>query len=371
MKAVTNPFFFEVPSDRWSFTDREDLAPRVEALMRDRARRLLVTGRRRMGKTSLIKKVGAGVGLPFVYCDVATSASLGELARKILAASPEIPEDHLSRVLSLASKYLKTVSISFRRISISGELRESDPSATLGGVLHLLNESAADMDQAWTVCFDEFQDIRLLGGPRVDWYLRGIMQEHTNLNYIFAGSDHRIASWMSDPSSPFFKQLELMDVGPIAPAHMAKWIAERAKVGGLSQFPYGDKIVALAGPCTGDIVRLAKAVFDMDRGLNGSGSANLVEKAFDQIALVENVPAFQQYWRTCTLVQKAVLRAVALGRQPTAAETLKEFGIRAPSTAATAIAALVDNQLLIKKEGGTAFDNPYFEHWVRSNAIAT
>ena len=52
----------------------------------------------------------------------------------------------------------------------------------------------------------------------MDWRLRGIIQGHKNLNYIFTGSDHRLIGWMTDPTAPFFKQLAQMEVGPIDPA---------------------------------------------------------------------------------------------------------------------------------------------------------
>ena len=42
MSRLTNPFFFESPSDRWAFTDRETLVPRLTELMQQRGRRLLL-----------------------------------------------------------------------------------------------------------------------------------------------------------------------------------------------------------------------------------------------------------------------------------------------------------------------------------------
>jgi hypothetical protein len=55
MKATpVNPFFFERTADRWGFTDREDLLPIIGRLLKERGRRALFYGRRRMGKTSLI-----------------------------------------------------------------------------------------------------------------------------------------------------------------------------------------------------------------------------------------------------------------------------------------------------------------------------
>ena len=56
--TLSNPFFFESPSDRRAFTDRKELVETLDDFMRQRGRRLLIHGLRRMGKTSLILNAG-------------------------------------------------------------------------------------------------------------------------------------------------------------------------------------------------------------------------------------------------------------------------------------------------------------------------
>lgn len=365
MATLTNPFFFEVPSDRWSFTDREDLLPVIVRLMGERNRRLLVFGRRRMGKTSLIRMAGEKAKGAFLYCDISTASDLNEVAKKLLSAAPQETDVRLSSALALAAKYLKSVGVTAGKVVISGELRQDEGAVTLESVLNLLNERACQSDALWTICLDEFQDIRTLAGDRIDWKLRGIMQEHRNLNYIFTGSDHRIVEWMTEPTAPFFKQLQQMEVGPIPAGIMSQWIADRAKMGGLPDFPYAEKIVEAGGPCTGDIIRLAKTVFDLARaGVNGPSA---IPQAFDSIALGELNAEFTNSWRPLMATQRAILRAIASGRPPTASATLREFGIKAASTASTALEHLIMRQILVRDSSGVFFDNPYFRRWVEFN----
>lgn len=364
MTSITNPFFFESPSDKWSFTDREALTDKLLQLMRESGRRLLIFGRRRMGKTSLLKNAAEKAKVTFIYCDISTAANLSEVARKLMDEAPPEEGGRLSKALEIAGKYLKSVGVSASKITITGELRPLDGNKTLEGVLNTLNERAAQNDEIWTVCLDEFQEIRALGGPKVDWQLRGIMQGHRNLNYIFTGSDHRIVGWMTEPTAPFFKQLQQMEVGPIERDHMARWIERRAKMGGLSPFPYGAQIVDKAGPCTGDIVRLAKTVFGL---AIGRAPKDIVSAAFDSIALVELRAEFLNHWRDLSINQRGVLRAIADDKPPTAMATLREYGLRAASTAGTAVEALVDRQFLTRTDDSIIFDNPFFRRWVQSN----
>lgn len=235
-------------------------------------------------------------------------------------------------------------------------------------LLIYLNEAAARVDEVWSVCFDEFQEIRRLGGERVDWRLREIIQAHKNVNYIFTGSDRRIISWMTDPTAPCFKQLAQMEVGPIDPVHMANWIHDRAKIGGVVDFPHAERIVAMAGPCTGDIVRLAKTVFD---AAARKAPGDIVATSFDAIALAELYQDFLNQWRPLGVTERALLRAIAAGKLPTASETLRVYGINAPSSAAHALENLVGLQILMRADGKVNFDNPFFRRWVDFNGCSS
>lgn len=365
MSKASNPFYFESPSDRWSFTDREDLLPQLVTFMSERNRRMLIHGRRRMGKTSLMQNAAKKAGAAFLYCDVSKAASLPELAKKLLESAPQAENDGLlSKVLGIAKKHFKTVVLAAGKITLSGELKPDQGAQTLEDVLNYLNEQAGIMDKPWTICFDEFQDIKILMGERAAWQLRGIVQGHRNVNFLFSGSDHRLVKWMTSPDAAFFKQLTQMEVRAIAPAHLADWIARRAKIGGLARFPYGGDIVAIAGPCTGDVVRLAKVVFD----LVASGKTDgVVKGAFDAIALVELNTEFGAYWRDMTSAQRLMMRAIAAGKPPHASTTLREIGIKTPSSAQRAIVGLEAKQYLLRDGAKLAFDNPFLRRWVEFN----
>jgi hypothetical protein len=366
MTARANPFFFETPSDRWAFTDREALLPALQDLLGQRARRLLLHGRRRMGKTSLVQHAATRAGGVFLYADLSTAASLAEAAKKLLDAAPEESGRFFKRAVDLAKKHFSSVNVSAGKVTLSGDFRSENGERTFEQVLNYLNERAGIDDAPWTICFDEFQDIRAIGGDRADWRIRGIISGHRHLNYIFSGSDHRLLEWMTEPAAAFFKQLQQMEVGPIPPEHLARWIEKRARIGGLADFPFGTAIVQLAGPCTGDIVRLAKVVFDVVAG--GTRPDQAVATAFDAIALGELASENLARWENCSVAQRAMLRALAAGKAPTAADTLREFGIRTASTAQSAVERLIAMQAIVRDRSGLAFDNPYFKRWVAYHA---
>ena len=366
MSTQINPFNFESPADRWTFTDREELLPVLRQAMGERGRRLLLYGRRRMGKTTLIKNAARLAKAPFHYVDLAAAASLTEVANKLLQTVPQPGEDAAAKVLGLIRKHFKNLTFSAHGyFSLAGDFREKEAAANLDDVLNFINARAELTDEIVTICLDEFQDLRTLAGDRGEWRLRGLIQEHRNLNYVFSGSDHRLLDWMTEPNAAFYKQVQPIHVGAIDPGLLAGWIDTRAHMGGFQGAGWGKDVVALAGPCTGDVVRLAKTVFDFHAAKRG---AHAVTAAFDAIALVDLRDEFVGRWHQCSPAQRGVLRAIALGKAPRAADTLAAFGIRSASTAQSAIDALFDKQILTRDADQLIFDNPFFRRWVEANA---
>jgi hypothetical protein len=364
---LVNPFNFETPADRWSFTDRQQLIPQLSKVMESPRRRMLVHGRRRMGKTSLIRHVAHLGKHPFIFADLSTATNLTELAQKLVAAVPG-PESGLpKKILQLLAKYVQVISVKGGKFALEGQLRSTPPEQTLDSALDFIDDLASASDECWTICLDEFQDIRQLGGERADWRLRGTIQHHRSLSYIFSGSDERLLGWMTEPRAAFFKQLELLEVGPLEPALVATWIDQRAKQGGLPDPSFGAEVVAAAGPCTGDIVRLAKVVFDLLAA--GRRRTDTAGEGMRAVAMGYLQPEFVGSWRLLTVNQRSMLRAIATGQRPLAADTLEAYAIKAASSASKALEALVDRQILIHVGDRLAFDNPFFEYWVKANAV--
>jgi len=369
MKTLANPFFFESPSDSQAFTDRDELTQELCAFMRQRGRRLLIHGLRRMGKTSLILNAGAVSRECLVFADAGAATSLNEVAQALLLAAPPEEESLLPKLLRLAREQFSSVTVDAGGIKLSGELRPKDGPKNLTSVLTYLNARAGAEGRPWTLCFDEFQDMRILGGERIDWQLRSCIQHLRNVNFIFSGSDYRLVKWMTAPNAAFFRQLQMMEVGPIEPALLGEWIADRAKAGGLACFPFGGDIVKMAGPRTGDVIQMAMACFAI-ASKRDTPDDQVAAKAFETLVFRQMTHEFFARWHDCTLTQRAVLRAIAQGFAPTAADTARKFGLRSPSTAQTSVRALVERQILVRDiNNEIQFDSPFFKHWCKAQGV--
>jgi hypothetical protein len=366
----TNPFHYETPADRWSFFDREDVLPTLKAFFGERGRRLLIVGRRRMGKTSLITNAAREAKAVMVFADLSKAASLNEVAKALVGQIPgPSRKANLHRILDLVGRFAKYVSLKGRVFALEVSLvpkGAAEDLTALDQVLDFINALAEETDTPYTVCLDEFQEIRTLGGDRAEWTLRGTIQHHRTLNYVFSGSDQRLLGWMTEPKAAFYKQLQVLSMGAIPPGVIAAWIDKRTREAGISAAPFGADVVAAAGPCTGDIVRLAHEAFVQAAGC---GKVD-VARSMKLIALGELGAVFVLLWRALPLTQRAILRAIAAGRPPQARRTLHDYGLGGTSTVSTAINGLIERQLLTREEGRLVFDNPFFRLWVSANSPA-
>ena len=357
---TANPFTYT--ADDTCLDGHEALAAKIIQLMGESSRRLLVYGRRRMGKTSLVQFAGRKAQQAFLYCDISKAADLNEVAKKLLASAPEVTDERLSRTVAMAANYFPNAAGASGRVFIESVLRQDEGGLTLESALSLLNVQASERGEVWTICLDEFQEVLALGGDRIEWRLRGAMQAHRNLNYIFVVPQH-IVEVMTAPTAAFFKQLQFVEVGPRPVQVAAQWIEARAKLGGVTKFPNAEEIVRIAGPCEGDVIRLAKTVFDLTRP--GSYEPDqVVARAVDVIALAEFDSAFTHQWHPLLATQRAMLRAIAGGYRPASAAALRKFGVNAASTATTAIKHLIKRQILVRDKRVVVFDSPYFRRWV-------
>ena len=357
-----NPFSYGSMGKCRDLPGAEEAVDRLAQFMTERGRRLLLFGRRRMGKTTLIQKAATKAHATLIYCDAATAAGMNEVALRLLNAAPRARGSKLVKALEIAAQHLGAgVGVTTGKITLTGELRPDDGNATVEAVLNFLNACAAAADEAWTICLDEVQELYALGGPRIDWRLRGLMQGHRNLNYVLTISDYRMIDRLAGPTGPFYKQLSQMEVGPIPAGSLARWVERRAKKAWRHDFPYGDQIVAAAGPCLGDVAYLAATVFSFcEQRLSG----NIVRTAMDTITLSERREGFHHHWRSFPSSCRGVLRAIAAGEPPTAAATLRTYGLHASSTASSAVASLINRQFLIRTTTGVVFGDPFFRRWV-------
>ena len=384
-RFLTPPFAIHGRVTGQHFADRADEVQRVLAVLRTPGEKLLVRGRRRMGKTSILDVAGARAarhGVPVLFADLSTAQTLSEVAsRLMLAANDALGRRWEATLVDIAKRLTTSGQMTFTNdgrpvLSLSPALFAAKPpvqAQTLADVLDAINAAAAKKKHPVAIVLDEFQEIEHMAEAAA-WHLRGIIQRHDAVSYVCAGSRHRLIDAMTGPNGPFYKLLDPpLEVGPIDGEFLGRWIESRLGTHGVRPAAgVGARCVALAGPCTLDVMLLARTVWE--RGV-GSGRATLgaVDDAFaTTVAVLDE--GLRREWERCSAAQQQALRAIAgASAGLTTAETTAEFGLGPSGSVTSSVNALVEREVIRKDPSASAagyvFDRPFMRGWVIAHTL--
>lgn len=368
-----------------AFTDRATEVGAIVRALRTPGHKLLLLGRRRMGKSSALAAAAERAArhrVLVVAVDCMVATSLTELATLIVDASVRALgrrwKDTLQTfVARLTPGVTMTSNPKSGDVSVRWEVSLAEPreeQKRLEQALDALETIAEERGATIGIVLDEFQQIGRIAGEAGEWMLRGVLQRHVRVSYVLAGSEMALIERMTGKGGAFYDMLSPLPFGPIEPEHFATWIEDRLRGAGLKPVAgVGAECVRLAGPRTFDIVLLAEHTFSMGRGQPG-GKVNLdtVSHAFAAI-VEEQAFAWEARWSELAAQQQAVLRALAAADSGlTTGTTLARFGLGSSSATTRAVQALTDRELVLRQPeapSGYAFDNPFFRGWVVARAL--
>ena len=383
-----NPFIIGHHAEGEAFCNRRSEVDRIAAAFRDPSARLLVYGDRRLGKSSTIHEAARRArdeGYAIVVVDLAVASTAPAAAQRILAAvNRELGtrwRDSASRLLARLRPGAFSLQAGTDALGQPSFTFQVAPTAAAQDAL--LVTEVLDAVEAELVArnltlglgLDEFQRIGKWYGDDVAWQLKELLERHRRIAYVLAGSERSmIEQMLANRKAGLWKVVEILDMQPVAPGEMARWIAERATASGVAlDLVVAATIVRLAGPRTRDIVQLARATWDWGRP-DGSAAREAAINAMEAL-VVEQGALHQRQWDRLTDVARAVLLTLATDPniQLLAASTLTTFALGAKSTVASAIEDLVAREILARGAGdarGYDFDDPFFRRWVQVNASA-
>jgi len=363
------------------FTDRAEERRAIRRALTEPQGHLLVFGPRRMGKTSVLCAAQADLARarrPVVMADLSTASSLADMTNRVLrAATQQLGRRWSDTLGALVHRLSVKVSVApdltgVMVPSLDAAMRAAPPadqSEAFAAALDAIEHLAASKQAHIGIILDEFQEMHRFGGETAEAQLRGAIQQHRHVSYVLAGSDERLIRAMTSARRPLYKLLEPLELGPIDPAHLARWIDERLQASGVDAEGIGARIVEVAAPRTRDVVQLARATFEVARR---TGQAQLadVDEALRQIVLAEDAPT-RSVWASLSPLQQNVLRAAAVRSSGlTTRATRHAFSLGETGPTTKTAQTLVSRDLLVKTDRGYEFDSPFFRAWVIVNTLA-
>ena len=219
-----------------NFTDRIEETKRIKLDFENGINVILISPRR-MGKTSLIKKVISEMDSPeikVVYMDIYDCRSEYDFYNRFAETMMKSTGKQLEQVMENIKRFLVRVS---PKLSFSPE-SNSEFSVSLGitpkdyspkEILDLPERIAKEQGIRIVVCIDEFQQIgEFADSLTVQKRLRGVWQHHQHVSYCFFGSKkHLMENIFQSRRMPFYQFGEMLHLKCIPTEYWVPFICSR------------------------------------------------------------------------------------------------------------------------------------------------
>lgn len=172
------------------------------------------------------------------------------------------------------------------------------------------------------IALDEFQEITELNeSKRIEGTLRSHAQLHKEMSFFYIGSRRRILKDMfTNKNRPFYKSAFLYSLKEIPKDEFVLYIVKKFKESGkVCNTDMAERIYDMARGYPYYVQKLSSLSWDITKNIC---DLKTVDTAYELLLKME-APDFESIWSGLTLIQKAVLKAIA--EEPTSSLFAKEY----------------------------------------------
>ena len=365
---LDNPFLTRGYAGPEYFCDR---VAETEALVAaiENGRDVTLVAPRRYGKTGLIRNAFRRLEKTHatVYLDVFTVPDLPSFVRTFSSSVLGRLDSRVQGVGRNLLSFFKSCRPTMTpredgMFSISLDFAPSRAEATLKETFDYL----ASRERRVAIAIDEFQQVRNFPEKGVEGLLRSFVQFVPNARFVFAGSKkHMMDEMFVSPKGPFYQNTQLMALGPIDPGTYADFAARFFREAG-RPFDGGafSGLYERFDGVTWYVQAVLNRIWSKGRGL---ASAAQVDETVDEL-VDESSLFYHDLLASQTTAERAVLKAVGregVVRAVSSAAFLGRNGLPAGSTVRSAVANLVDRDLLYRSDRGLLVYDRLFGVWLK------
>lgn len=371
-RALMNPFVVIGFRGSAYFCDREI---ELQGLLTnfENGRNTVLHSWRRMGKTSLLRfwehELEARKAAHTVYVDLLPTRSMDDA---LVAMMRALQEDFGRSATGLGSRWwalLGQIGLEVSFDPVTGapavglgmrQRLQSLPSLTAIGTF------LTEQEQTVVFVFDEFQEVVGYAEGSAEAVFRTWMQQFPTLRFVFSGSNRGMMSSMfTERNRPFYRSAELLQLEAI-PLEVYRPFIHKHFTAGFKTID--DEAIT--------------AVYNWARGQTHAVQlvCNKLYAAYDFVTLddvqevtsgilIQETPVVTNYRSLLTRQQWNVLVAVAKAeplRSPSASEFIERYRLGASSSVRSAIASLLDKELLIEEGGAVLVHDVILLRWLQS-----
>lgn len=378
---MPNPFEYGGIVGPGAFCNREEELKDLRRAV-ENGDRLLVYAERRMGKTSLVRRMTGLLPeeeyLP-VYVDLWATQGVASMARAVAQAVTEAAATRAEQMLETArvlfSRLVPSLTVDpatgqprveFGVRSATGRREDAAPSLkeALDSPERLAEQEAGR--RRVVVIYDEVQELAAFDSPQAERLLRSHVQAHQRVAYLFLGSrKHLIRQMFMQEQRPLYQAAGHYPIGPIDTKHWQPFVGERFAE---ADRPISEEVVETLCERTGGHPYYTQHLAHDLWEVTPPGEPATLERLREAegVLLGRLGHAYTVLWESLTKNQQALLRGLASAgpqAQPFSAEFLSSRGLAA-SSAHRAAEALLQRDVIDREAGGYLITDRFLGVWL-------
>ena len=356
-----------------NFTDRIEETKRIKLDFENGINVILISPRR-MGKTSLVKKVISEMDSPeikVVYMDIYDCRSEYDFYNRFAETMMKSTGNQLEQVMENIKRFLVRVS---PKLSFSPE-PNSEFSVSLGitpkdyspeEILDLPERIAKEQGIRIVVCIDEFQQIgEFADSLTVQKRLRGVWQHHQPVSYCFFGSKkHLMENIFQSRRMPFYQFGEMLHLKCIPTEYWVPFICSRFE-------KYGKKISEkYAARICHTVKNYSSYVQQLAWNVMAETEIEVNEESFTEgfnALLEQNSSLFIQQTEGLTTYQLNFIRLLCNGIHSgfNTQSVVEQYSLGSKSNVDRIKKCLIDRELITIEKEGVFLADCVFELWFK------
>lgn len=377
---MLNPFYYGQVATGADFTDRTTELKELVAELDSGARVFLISPRR-YGKTSLAFNALAALkerGIITAHMDMYDVSTVEQFAAHYARAIARAAETKTESIVSFIREVIPALRPSVT-ISAEGEIsvgieaapKKPDLSLLIKDLLEIPQKAAARKKKRFVVFFDEFQEIRNVGGEALERAMRAVFQRQKDVGYLFAGSkQHIMADMVLNKNKPFYKMGKVVFLGKIPSAELNSFICGKFTASGKTiDSGTADEIIKVSRAVPYYTLHLCHEIW--------SDCADM--KKVPRTAVAEAVgrivqglsPMFLSMWDPLALSQRRLLQAMAVSGEADLFSMgfINSHRLGSASSVQKSEALLLAKGLLEDENGVAVFSDIWFREWIKKKDL--
>ena len=369
---MKNPFAYSNYVTGESFCNRKKELSELLRYIKG-SQNVLLYSHRRYGKSSLIRQLFCDIkeknlNIGAMHIELYGTISEKDFITKIFQALNQL-ESNFERLLKSVSSALKNIKLNLSIDSSTGGTLVSpsfeaiNEKIVLEELMNILSKYS--QKRKLVIAFDEFQEVANYTEEGFEKRLRSFIQQHSNICYLFSGSQqHLITEMFNSNNRAFYKLAESFPLGKIETKNYIPWV----------QNLFSRKNVHLPAELIEEIVAkfenhpmyIQNFLFHLWEEPAKKGFSpdiiNQVENAIVEKRSLEHTIL----WETLSINQKKTLKLILLnnGANLFNADSLKSVSLKTGSLVTKALSSLIKKEIIVKN-GNYQIQDVLFKKWLQ------